>query len=97
MSRFDAFRPVSTVTLTAGSVSSAATIPASCPTLEVQNEGTVTVFLAWAVSGAVATTAGYPIMPGQAKTITIESGHASVAAITAGGTATLYVTAGEGL
>lgn len=92
-----AFTPYSTATLPVTSTSGAATIPKNARVLELQNEGTVTVFVKWAESAAVATTSDYPVLPGQAKTITVGPGAGSVAAITASGTATLYVSAGEGL
>ena len=92
-----AFTPYSTATLGVTSASIAGDIPKSARVLELQNEGTVTVFVAWAESAAVATTSDYPVLPGQAKTITVGPGAGSVAAITASGTATLYVSAGEGL
>ena len=92
-----AFTPYSTVTFSVTSTSGAQTIPKNARVLELQNEGTVTVFVAWAESAAVATTGDYPVLPGQAKTVTVGPGSGSVAAITASGTATLYVSAGEGL
>jgi len=98
MPRQDAFKPASTATLAVTAVSGAAAINANCPTLELQNAGDNACFVAWAPSGAVATTGGYSVLPGQSKTITIEQGHASLAAICAAGlTTTLYITSGEGL
>lgn len=98
MSRVTAFQPGATATLAVTTTSAAATISAGYPTLEIQNDGAVTAFVAWAPSAAVATVAaGYPILAGQSKTITIEHGHTSLAAITASGTTTLYITSGEGL
>lgn len=104
MARSDAFKPNATVILAVTSTSAAVTIPTSNPTLEIQNEGDVTAFIAWHPTAATATvptgTAArtcYPILPGHAKTITVEEGHASIAAITASGSTTIYITTGEGL
>lgn len=72
---------------------------------EIQNPGTVTVFLGYgATSGeasnnaAVVTTTnyGYPLLPGTDKIISAPP-NAYFTGITAAGTATIYVTPGEGL
>jgi len=72
---------------------------------EVQNAGTVTVFLGYGSTGAIATnnavvtsttSAGYPILPGADKVITAPP-NAFFTGVTASGTAVIYVTPGEGL
>lgn len=72
---------------------------------EVQNPGNVTVFLGYGISSGDAsnnavvvttTSFGYPILPGTDKIITAPP-NAYFTGITASGTATIFVTPGEGL
>lgn len=64
--------------------------------LQIANTGTVVAFIALGTSAQTATTASYPILPG--ATVVISGGSATnIAAMTATGTATLYVSRGTGL
>lgn len=95
-------RDASTKTLSV-TTTSAATSIASAPapaTYLVQAPATnaVPVFIekgGSAVAAAVAT--GLPILPGQAQAFTVGPGDTHIAAIVSTGTATLYVTPGEGI
>ena len=62
----------------------------------VANSGTTVAFVNWATSAAVATSANIPIMPGHAVVLSIPATTASVAAIMASGTATIYFAPGIG-
>jgi hypothetical protein len=61
---------------------------------EVTVNSAGTVDLATTVA---ATTADIPIAAGNTETFTVDSGTTRIAALTASGTATLYVTTGEGM
>lgn len=54
MARSDAFKPNATVILAVTASSAAVTIPTTHPTLEIQNEGDVTAFIAWHPTAATA-------------------------------------------
>lgn len=65
--------------------------------IELQNAGSVTVFVEFGTSGATAAVAtGYPILAGQSKLVTVNATVTYVAALTASSTSTLYVTIGQG-
>lgn len=91
-----------TKTISATSVSSATAVaaPTTPPplfSLEITNAGAATVFLEFgdgSTTAAVAT--GYPVLSGQTKVVTLPMSATHVAAITASGTATVYVTTGRG-
>jgi hypothetical protein len=91
------FSPGQTLTFAvtdANSNASFAAGGAQASVIEVQNLGLSTCFIAF---GATATTAGYPIGPGQSKVVSKAPGVAQIAAICASGqNTTLYVTAGQG-
>ena len=62
------------------------------------NAGVVPVFVNFGGSGVTATlAAGMPIAPGATEAFGLEPSQTHVAAITASGTATLYITTGDGL
>lgn len=76
-----------------------------CNNYEVMNPGNVTVFLGFAADAANATTnatvvtssqKGYPILPGTDKIIAAPP-NAYFTGATATGTATVYITPGDGL
>jgi hypothetical protein len=76
-----------------------------CNTYEVMNPSNVTVFLGFATDAANATTnatvvtssqKGYPVLPGTDKVIAAPP-NAYFTGITASGTATIYITGGDGL
>jgi hypothetical protein len=81
-----------TQSISVTTTSAAATITAGYPNLLVVNSGSTLCFVTTATSGATATTAKIPILPGSASVISLVATDASVAAITASGTTTLYVT-----
>ena len=76
-----------------------------CNQYEVFNAGTVVVFLGWGTTAATANTnatvvtttgAGYPLLPGTDKILSAPP-NAYFTGITSSGTATIYVTPGEGV
>jgi hypothetical protein len=70
---------------------------ASGKDLRIYNAGSATAFLDFGSSGIVATTADMPVPSGAVEVISVGPGVTHVAAITASGTATLYITAGRGI
>lgn len=99
------FQPIQAGSVTiACAASSSATalsaINASAPIvqLEVQNAGSVNVFvepgLASTITAAVAS--GYPVLPGQSKVISVSPRTTHIACISASGTQSVFVTAGTG-
>lgn len=81
------------VTVASGSVA----LAGAGNSVELQNDGTVTVFVKLGGSAVTAAVTDYPILAGASKIIGRDPGQQTyVAAITASGTATLYATAGEG-
>ncbi len=89
----DVRSPMSTKTISGSTSSAAQSLTADYEgPLEVYNSTAAVAFVATAASGtATATTASYPIPPGQARTL--DKGKvASVAAILSTGTGSVYVT-----
>lgn len=66
-----------------------------CSALHVYNSGTGAVFVRWGVGAQTATTADMPIPPGGTRIFNKDVAD-TVAAITASGTATVYVMPGQG-
>jgi hypothetical protein len=93
------FRPLATNSVAAGTTSQAVALPVQGNVLEVQNAGNVAIFITLGGSSVTSTAAaGYPVLPGQCKLISRDPNTETyLAAITAAGTAALYVTAGEGM
>lgn len=98
------FRPVATVqrsynTSSANVALPGATLDPKTRTLRLYNEGTVPVFVAFGnddtVTAAVANS-GMPIPPGAVEAIRVRPDRTHIAAISASGSGTLHVTAGEG-
>ena len=88
------FTPGATTTISVTTTSGTGTLTGEGTAVEIQNAGSVTVFVTF---GAVATVAaGYPILAGQSKVVSRNTGQATLAAITASSTATLYATVGDG-
>lgn len=89
-----------TVTISCTNSSSATTLPTTIlqqSNLEIQNNGSVVVFVetgSSSITAAVAT--GYPILPGQSKVVTVDPTITSIACISGSGTQTVYVTVGKG-
>jgi hypothetical protein len=88
--------PLSTVTLAVSAVSASVAISRVSRQLEIQNAGDAIAFCRWGIGAQTAVVTDYPVLPGQSKTITIESGNDTFAAITSAGTTTLYITSGAG-
>lgn len=99
------FRPISsTVNIAAGTttgnvaITSSGTPSPATSEVRFYNSGTVPVFVNFGGSGVTATlAAGMPIAPGATEAFGMEASQTHVAAITASGTATLYITTGDGL
>lgn len=93
--------PLGSITISA-TTSSAATALATAGAdnlrqIEIQNNGSAVVFVESGISTVVATVAAsYPVLPGQSKVVTIQRTHTHIAAISASGTQTLYVSVGFG-
>jgi hypothetical protein len=106
----NAFNPLgNTVVFTAATSAPTAVqavgIGLGCNNYEVMNPGNVTVFLGFASDAANAATnatvvtssqKGYPVLPGTDKIIAAPP-NAYFTGITASGTATVYITPGDGL
>lgn len=92
------FSPGSTTTVAVTTTTASGALPGGGSVIEVQNVGTVTVFVVLGASTVTATNAGYPILAGQSKMISRNVIlHTHIAAIAGTGTATLYATTGEGV
>lgn len=91
-----AFTPGATVTLTAATVSSASQLSSTGAAVEVQNAGSVAVFVKFGDSTVTAAVTDYPVLAGQSKLIGRASSQTYIATITASGGCTVYATTGEG-
>jgi urease alpha subunit len=104
------FRPTGagTATISCGAASSATALPVSVASvdnagvlsaqMEVQNAGTVAVFIEpGTTSGITAVVAsGYPVLAGQSKVITLGISVTHIACISGSGTQTVYISVGRG-
>lgn len=63
----------------------------------LSNDGSETVFVRFGDSTVEATTADVPLLAGTVQVFSPPADATHIAAITASGTSTLYVTAGEGI
>ena len=94
--------PSTTISVT-GSPTATALTGGGAPTrqtVELQNAGSLWVFVDFGTSSGVTTAVatGYPVGPGQSKLVTIPAGYTHIAAIgSAAGPTTLYVTVGMGI
>lgn len=91
------FAPGPTVSLAVTASSSSVALQGAGSTVEVQNTATVTMFVKLGGSTATAAATDYPVLAGQSKTISRDSGSTYLAAIAPGGTGTVYATTGEGM
>lgn len=99
MAAMTAFAFVANSTLTiAATTTSANTALGAAATgvLQIANTGTTVAFVALGTVAQTASTTSYPILPGAAVVISGQ-GATNIAAMTASGTATLYVSRGTGL
>jgi hypothetical protein len=89
-----------TTTISCTSSSAATALPATISQqsqIELQNPGTVAIFVEVGISTATAAVAtGYPVLAGQSKVITVSPTITHIACIVAVTTTTLYVTIGRG-
>ena len=89
------FAPRTTVSIGATTTSSNASIGKGIQ--RVHNAGSVTAFLAFGTSDVAATSTGLPLPAGIVELLNAESNtYAAAICSTAGGTATIYLTKGEG-
>jgi hypothetical protein len=86
----------STVAVSCTTTSADETISGHKGQIVVYNAGTVAVFMRTGIGAQTAVTTDYPVAPGSTQTLSIPTNHNTVGAITGSGTATLYVTPGEG-
>lgn len=94
----NAFTPGATVSLSATTSSSRVALSGGGKSVEIQNTGSVTVFVNLGDSSVSAATTDYPVLAGMCKVITRDpNAHTNIAGITASGSATVYFTAGEGV
>jgi hypothetical protein len=65
--------------------------------IELQNAGSVPVFVAFGSSGVTTSVAaGYPVLAGQSKVVSIPPNASHIATISGTASQTLYITQGEG-
>lgn len=93
------FNPVygSGITVAPTAVSAASTITTGTSALCLSNLGAVTVYIRVGETGITTTTADYPVPPYSQVSITRFADHDTIAYVTASGTGSLNVIAGEGL
>lgn len=93
------FAPGGTVTLSATTSSSTVALSSGTgQSVEVQNSGSVVMFVKLGASTITAAVTDYPILAGQSKIITRDSNNQTyIACITSTSTATGYATIGEGV
>lgn len=111
MANVNPFTPVgATVTVSATTSSSDEALPATAvgssttnagtiggaDVLRFYNAGTAIAFVRWGVGAQTAVTTDMPVAPGTIEVFSKAYEADTVAAITAAGTATVYVTAGRG-
>jgi len=91
--------PNATATITVTGTSAATAIPRpDCETAELQNNGSVPVFIEFGGSGtpAAVVATSYPILAGQAKVVRVPRGSTHINCISGTTGQTLYVTSGNG-
>lgn len=84
-----------TSNVVASTTSATAAMDANALVVRVYNSGSVTAFIRFGRTTATATTSDMPLPPGAVETFS-KGSYDVLAAITASGTATVYVTSGEG-
>lgn len=97
-----AFRPSgSTVTLSATTTTSGAAIGGASPSKTIRlvspPTNTALVFVEFGGPSVTSTTAKMPILPGSIEIFLVSDDLTHIAGITASGSATIYVTPGEGV
>lgn len=90
------FSPRATTTLSATTVSSNVTVSSSSNNVMISNAGSVTVFIKFGSDSSVtATTGDLPVLGGTVQVFS-KGGTSYIAGITGTGSATVYVTGGDG-
>lgn len=84
------------VTVSPGTVSAASTVGAGSKSLCLTNLGSFVVYVRAGTSGVVATQADYPVLPLTQVSISKSQDKTHVAYVTASGTGSLHIIAGEG-
>lgn len=85
----------STTTSVSATTSSARALVGAGPSVRLYNAGSATVFVAFGTDSVTATTSDMPVPAGTIEVLE-RGANTHLAALTASGTATLYVTAGLG-
>lgn len=85
-----------TVTLSATTTTSNGNINAGSAALRVVNAGTAAAFIRWGTGAQTAVITDLPILPSSMEIFCIPPSATNVGVITGTGTATVYVTPGEG-
>jgi hypothetical protein len=92
------FTPAATVSIAAGTTTANVALTGNGQQLELNNTGSVTVFVKLGGASVEAAVTDYPVLAGQCKLITRNpDSDLRLAAITAASTATLYITVGRGV
>jgi hypothetical protein len=90
--------PGATVSIAAGTTTANVALTGTGEQLELNNTGSVTVFVKLGGTTVEAAVTDYPVLSGQCKLISRNpDSDTRCAAITASGTATLYITVGRGV
>lgn len=90
------FRPLATVTLAASTTAASATLPLTGDALRIVNGTAAIAFVAIGKGTATATTASYPVPPGEAALIAAGPYIDVVAVLLSSGSGNVYATVGEG-
>lgn len=90
------FSPIATASLAVTTSTGRVALAADASSVRLYNAGTATAFVKFGDSSITAATTNMPIPAGVVETFRPPGGATHVAAITSSGTATLYVTSGEG-
>lgn len=102
MPSIDVFSPIPptvnlSVTTATGSVARTLSGHVGGDEVRVANTGTAVAFVEFGASGITASvTTSFPVLPGTAEVFSVNPLQTNVAAITASGTTTLYITTGRG-
>jgi len=89
------FIPTSSTSISATGTSASATIRFDAPQVRLYNSGTVAVFVRWGNGSQTAVATDMAIAPGAIEVFG-KQGADTLAAITGGTAATLYITSGTG-
>lgn len=91
------FRPAGTVSLSAGTASSAVALSGGGESVVVTNAAQAVAFVTFGPTAAVtATTAGMPVLPGGRVLLAAHAHTRFAAAVLASGSGSLYFTLGDG-